>query len=194
LAIQDEECLILMECKATKFSRAAIFQSDSKKVEDSLKQVVKGLGQLKEFRDSIITVAKGLENFPKFSRIIPILVTFEEIWSINSESGRNYLNKLSNEDNIKAFNWQILSFNYFEYLQPHVAKGFRFTDFFNLFLEERKDINEIFGQIERKTGCTFKDSFMSAKSEELYDRLLPGQNEIKGQVLQECKKSSAWKN
>jgi hypothetical protein len=68
---------ILIECKATRFSRAALTTGEESAIHDSLKQVMKGLRQLYWFREACIAKQPGLEALHSCTDFKPLLVSLE---------------------------------------------------------------------------------------------------------------------
>ena len=166
--IVDGDSAILVECKATRFSRAALLTGAESAISDSLKQVIKGLGQLADFRNACLAKRTGIEKLNKCETFRPVLVTLEPLYLINSRFFREYL-----DDQLAALNvhlpWRILSVDELEKLQPHLGRGLSL----NKFLEdlESKTFESLLSELYTETGVTFRDSFLYEISHELYRRL-----------------------
>ncbi|MEK6337533.1 MAG: hypothetical protein AABM67_21645 [Acidobacteriota bacterium] len=166
--IVDGDSAMLVECKATRFSRAALLTGAESAINDSLKQVIKGLGQLADFRNACLAKRTGIEKLNKCETFRPVLVTLEPLYLINSHFFREYL-----DDQLAALNvnlpWRILSVDELEKLQPYLAQGLSL----NKVIEdlENKTFESLLSELLSETGLTFRDSFLYEISYELYRRL-----------------------
>src|SRR5205085_3110224 len=88
--IIEGETAILIECKATRFSRAALATGSEAAVNDSLKQVIKGLRQLDNFRQACLAKKAGLEALHGCKMFRSVVVTLEPLYLINSLFFRKY--------------------------------------------------------------------------------------------------------
>jgi hypothetical protein len=167
--VVEGETAILIECKATRFSRAVLATGDEAAVNDSLKQVIKGLRQLDNFRQACLAKRPGLEVLHGCKMFRPLLLTLEPLYLINSRFFRKYL-----DDELAAFGvadlpWYILSVDELERLQPYMATGVGFDEM----LKElrQKSLPAFLDELHEQTGLTFKDSFLYEIDRELYRRL-----------------------
>jgi hypothetical protein len=160
---------ILVECKATRFSRAALTVGDEGAINDSLKQVAKGLLQLANFRDACLARAPGLDMLHDCRDFKPLLVTMEPLYLINSTLFRGYLDNQLAAEGIADLPWRILAVGQIEALQPHLDAGVQMSRV----LDDlgAKQFDSILQQIQAKTGLTFKDSYLYSVSKRLDERL-----------------------
>ncbi len=161
---------ILIECKATRFSRAALATGLEEAINSSLKQIIKGLRQLHNFIEACKAKRPGLEALHGCTTFKPVLVSLEPLYLINSPQFREYIDdRLSTEEGIKNLPWLILAFDELEKLQPHLAVGIgleKIIDDLN-----SKPFSTVLEQVQSQTGLTYKDSFLYKKDEELYRQL-----------------------
>lgn len=167
--IIEGETAILIECKATRFSRAALATGSETAVNDSLKQVLKGFRQLDNFRQACLAKKSGLEALHGCKIFRPVLVTLEPLYLINSLFFREYLEGELATSGVTNLPWYILSVDELERLQPHMATGVGFDEV----LKElsQKSLAAFLDQLHEQTGLTFKDSFLHEIDRELYRRL-----------------------
>ncbi len=167
--IIDGTTAILVECKATRFSRSALVTGEESAINDSLKQVTKGLRQLHWFRESCIAKQPGLKALHACTDFKPLLVSLEPLYLVNSVFFREYIDAQLAPEGIVGLPWHILAVDQLEKLQPHLTAGIRLGEV----LEEltHKQFDTILEEVHKKTGLTFKDSFLYAVSEELDRRL-----------------------
>lgn len=125
--IIDGATLILFECKATRFSRAAQAIANKDAINYSLKTFIDGLIQLHSFISACQNNLPELQRFSGCTKFMPILVSLEPLHLINSSFFREHIDKLLAVKGITNLDWQILSIDELEILQPHLASGFRLS-------------------------------------------------------------------
>ena len=175
-AIIDGSVAIVLECKATKFKLPAKTISSEEDINDSLEQVIKGLIQIDIFIKACKARASNLDEFHECSRFMPVLVTLEDMYLINSDDFRAHINELLKKEQIVNLDWQILSIGELERLQPHLAAGIHLSQVLQDL--KHKSFNSVLKELASQTRKTFKDSFLYPKQQELYQRLgLPDRSE-----------------
>jgi hypothetical protein len=122
-AIIDGSMAILLECKAVKLRKDAKTMVTEAEINESLKQVIKGLKQLDEFIKACQAKLPRLNKFYNCSKFKPVLVSLEKMHLINSNWFRNHANNLLKGQGIINLDWQILSIGELECLQPHLVEG-----------------------------------------------------------------------
>lgn len=165
----DDSKLILFECKATRFSRVAQAIASEEAVNSSLAQVKKGLKQLSNFMSACRAKVQALEKFHNCTTLKPILVSLEPLHLINSDLFREHIDSLLASEGVTGLNWQILSIDELEALQPHIAAGFRLAQVLDDL--STKTFNDVLQELSSQTKRTFAHSFLYQKQEELYQRL-----------------------
>ncbi len=167
--IIDGATTILVECKATRFSRAATTLGTEDTVNDSLKQVIKGLQQLHDFRKACRAKVKGLEVFHTSKEFMPVLITLEPLHMINSILFKEFIDQKLSQKSKTSFPWRILSIGELETLQAHLAAGVSFYEIINKL--DAETFNNVLKELNSLTGKTYKDSFLYRTDQEIY-RLL----------------------
>jgi len=165
----DGSKLILFECKATRFSRAAQSIASEEAVNESLKQVIKGLKQLHSFISACRANAPELQRFQSCNTFCPILVSLEPMHLINNLCFQSHINTLLAAEGITNFDWQIISIDELEAFQPHIAAGIKLSTILDDL--KQKTFNDVLEDLVSQTNKTFTDSFLYPKQEELYQRL-----------------------
>lgn len=175
-AIIDGSTALIFECKATKFNLPAQTIASKKAVNDSLKQVKKGLIQLDTFIKACKSKLPSLHQFHHCTIFKPILVSLEPLYLINSVDFRNHVNELLKNEGVVNLDWRIFSIGELETLQPHLVQGINLSQVIQDL--ENNTFNDVLKQLCSKTNKSFKDSFLYPKQEELYQRLdSPDRNE-----------------
>ena len=167
--IVDGSTMLLFECKATRFSRAAQAIASEEAVNSSLEQVQKGLKQLASFISACQTKFPELQRLHHCNTFKPIFVSLEPLFLINTPLFRDHINSLLAAEGVTGLDWQILSIDEIEALQPHIAAGFSLAQV----LDElrNKSFNNVLENLSSQTNRTFAHSFLYDKQEELYQRL-----------------------
>ena len=160
---------ILIECKAVKLKKDAKTMANEEAINESLKQIIKGLKQLNEFIEACRKNLPGLDKFDGCSKFKPVLVSLEKVYLINSDPFRNHINDLLRDEGIINLDWQILSIGELERLQPHLVEGIHLSEVLRDL--EQKTFNDVLENLAAQTHKTYKDSFLYPKQEELYQRL-----------------------
>jgi len=163
----DGATAILIECKATRFSRAALGTGAEAGINDSLRQVLKGLIQLHEFRQALQARTPGLEMFHCCTTFKPILVSFEPLHLINTPLFRKHIDHLLTREGVTGLPWHIISLKELEAFQPHLTAGVRLAEIAQKMEEGTFSLEEV----ASVTGKTYKDSFLYTRDEEMYRRL-----------------------
>jgi hypothetical protein len=163
----DGATAILIECKATRFSRAASATGAETAINDSLKQVLKGLRQLDEFRQALQARAPGLEMLHRCTTFKPILVSFEPLYLVDSPLFRQHIDHLLAAEGVTGLPWRILSLKELEAFQPHMSAGVRLAEI----TQGMENGTFSLEKVSALTGRTYKDSFLYKSDEEMYRRL-----------------------
>lgn len=175
-AIIDGSVAIVLECKATKFKLPAKTISSEEDINDSLEQVIKGLIQIDTFIKACKAGESNLDEFHECGTFMPVLVTLEDMYLINSDDFRAHINELLKKEQIVNLDWQILSIGELERLQPHLASGIHLSQVLQDL--KHKSFNSVLEELASQTRKTFKDSFLYPKQKELYQRLgIPDRSE-----------------
>ncbi len=171
--IIDGSTAILLECKATRFSRAAQAIASEDAVNSSLSQVTKGFKQLAQFISACKNKVAELGKFHHCNKFIPVIISLEPMYLINSVPFRDHIDSLLADEHISKFDWQILAINELEAIQPHLNAELKLSQVLeNL---RQTTFNNVLDDLVSQTNKSFEDSFLYQKQEEIYQRLgIPG--------------------
>ena len=165
--IVDGTTCILVECKATRFTRAAIATGADQAVNDSLRQVMKGLRQLHQFREACRQGAAGLEAFHHCRTFIPVVLTLELLHAVNSTFFREGIDAELAASGIVDLPWQIVAMEELEYLERHVRGGIPWEEAL-----ATRPTREVVTEYAARTGMSSNESsFLYPKWRELMERL-----------------------
>jgi hypothetical protein len=169
-AIIDGSTVILIECKATRFSLKALATGAEEAIRDSLKQVLKGLKQLYDFSVALRKKANGLEAFSTCDKVRPVLLTYERLHMVNTVFFRDYLNVLLKDKfGIEKFEWYVLSVGELEILQPFLCNGQCLSE--TLGDIGAKPFNDVIDSYRTKAHFTYEQSMLYQYDLEMFDRL-----------------------
>jgi hypothetical protein len=167
--ILDDNSAILIECKATKFTREALVKGKEDYVIDSLKQLIKGLKQLTKFRKACLDKHSALEIYHKYKSFEAVLLTFEPLYLINSVLFRKIINDELLKEGISEFDWTILSINELEALQSHIKAGQSLSAIIKMLKTE--NFNTVLEGLNKISGRTYKDCCLYRVQNEIYERI-----------------------
>lgn len=164
----DGDTAILIECKATQLKRLALATGSEEAITSSVGQITSGLKQLQEFMLACQSGDVDLPALKKCCNYCPVVMTFEPLYLANSTVFRELLEGLVDKD-VTGLPWLILSLDELEQLQPHIAAGLAMGELFGKIREQL--FPNVLEEAHRRTGCTYEDTFLHEKEQELYDRL-----------------------
>jgi len=167
--IIENDKAILIECKATRFTRNALITGFEEDINSSLEQLIKGLGQLNNFANASRKKHPHLKFIHKCKKFYPLFVSWEPLYLINSKGFREYVDEVLLENNISSLPWLVLDVKQLLILQPHLASGISFSEVLNKLY--RNHFNDILSEVIEKTNCNFKDCFLFSKYEEILSRI-----------------------
>ena len=170
-AVVDGSTAVLVECKATRFNRIALATGDESEVDKSLKQVLKGLGQLHEFAEACRAKRPGLERFHGCTEFKPVLSTPEPPYLVNSHFFREHVDGLLAARGITGLPWLVLPVDELERLQPHLKAGINLGETVDALREPGTTFNDVLEGMVERTNLSYKDSFLYARDERLFGAL-----------------------
>jgi hypothetical protein len=160
---------VLIECKATRFSRAAVATGSKTAIDNNLRQLLKGLGQAIRFKEACQQREPGLENLSGVGEFSIVFVSLEPLHLVNSYFFRQYIDQLLADDALYDDSWVVLSIQDLEMLQPHLAAGISISEVISRLRAE--NTSSVLNDVSSRTGLSYKNSFLYEKDRELYERL-----------------------
>lgn len=170
-AVVDGSTAVLIECKATRFTRKALASGDKDAVNEGLKQVLKGLGQLHEFAEACRARRPGLERFHGCTEFKPILSTPEPLYLVNSHFFREHVDGLLAARGITDLPWLVLPVDELERLQPHLKAGIGLGETIDGLRKPGATFNNVLESMVERTDLSYKDSFLYERDERLFKAL-----------------------
>lgn len=167
--ILEDDSAVLVECKATKFTRGALVTGKEDYVINSLKQIIKGLKQLAKFRKACIDKHPALAMFHKYKSFEAVLLTIEPLYLINSILFREIINEELSKEGIMKFDWIILSINELEAFQAHIKAGQSLCSIINKL--KTQNYNAVLEGLNIISPKTYKDCCLYRIQSEMYERI-----------------------
>lgn len=164
-----EEGVILLECKATKYSQEIYEQGLNAReiAKGCIRQLNKGINQLKSFEQYIPEIMQAYGITYKNLQIQKAIVTFEPLVALNEGPLRSWMN-IAQGNNKK--DCKIIWVWYLEEIQPYIAKGASLWSFLIDF--PKLEFNDIINEMQSQTGASYSDSVLCKYEEKFYDELL----------------------
>lgn len=158
---------LIIECKATRFSLKALGTGAEEAVSESLKQIKKGIVQLHDFSSAIKERRRGLETLYSCNVIIPIIITYEWLYLINTELFKNYIFQELKPLSMSTFDFHVLSVQELEALQPHLLNGIAMSRAIESL--SSSSFNEVIEKYTTDDGLTYGDSFLYKYDREMLE-------------------------
>lgn len=158
---------LIIECKATRFSLKALGTGAEEAVSESLKQIKKGIVQLHDFSAAIKERRTGFETLYSCNVIIPIVITYEWLYLINSELFKKHIFQELESLSISTFDFHILSVQELEALQPHLLNGIAMSSAIESL--SSSSFNEVIEKYTIDDGLTYGDSFLYKYDREMLE-------------------------
>ena len=165
--IVEGETALIIECKATRFSLKALGTGAEEAVSESLKQIKKGIVQLHDFSAAIKERRTGLETLYSCNVIIPIVITYEWLYLINSEFFKKHIFQELKSLSISTFDFHVLSVQELEALQPHLLNGIAMSSAIESL--SSSSFNEVIEKYTTDDGLTYGDSFLYKYDREMLE-------------------------
>jgi len=165
-----EEGVILLECKATKYSQEIYEQglNASESAKGCIRQLNKGINQLTSFEQYIPKIMKAYHISGKRLPIKKVIVTFEPLGALNKGPLRKWMNiEQSDEKDCK-----VIWICYLEEIQPYITKGSSLWSFLVDFEKlELGEFDEIIKKMQSETGACYSDSVLCKYEDEFRNEL-----------------------
>lgn len=163
-----DEGVILIECKATKYTQDMYELGLKAEAKSCIDQVAKAIQQMNDFESQIPSITKACGINYTDLRVHKVIVSFENLLGLTEGPFRNWIDRENKEEGIKT-DWQILWVWYLEEIQPHIAKGANVWSFFND--NDKKSFDKIIKEMKSKTGAGYSDGVLSKYENRIFNEL-----------------------
>lgn len=162
------EGIILIECKAAKYTQDMYEHGLKAKAKSCIDQITKAIKQMNEFETQIPLISNFCGVNCKDLKVRKVIISFDDFVGLKEGPFRNWIDKEKKEKGIKI-DWQILGVEYLEWAQPYIAKGVNFWSF--LIDMDKKPFNKIIDEMKSKTGASYSDSVLFKYQKEFFNDL-----------------------
>lgn len=153
-----EEGVVLIECKATKYSQDMFEYGLDATKKSCLDQIKNAIVQMTEFESELPRLLEVLNiNYSNLD-VQKKILTFENLLGLNKGPFREWFDNKLKEEGIIS-NWDLFWAGYLEEAQPYLANGTNFYSFIKkLSINPYETMNELISSDEtiRSTGVIFK--------------------------------------
>jgi hypothetical protein len=165
-----EEGVILIECKATRYSQDMYERGLKAEANSCIEQIIKGVVQMNEFETQIPQLCEKFKKNYTNLQVQKIIISHENLQGMREEGPlKNYVNReiikkgCSNE-------WKTLWIGELEEIQPYITGGANFWSF--LIDIENKGLDVILKEMKSKTNANDSDGILYKYQKELFSSLL----------------------
>jgi hypothetical protein len=155
--IFQDEGVILLECKATKYTQDMYENGLNAEAKSCIDQISKGIIQMNEFEKQIPLISKVIEINCKGLKIKKMIVSFDDFKGFKDGPIRNWMDSENKKKGIDA-DWQIIWMGYLEEVQPYITKGANLWSFLSDFNEKTFDI--IIEKMKSKTDANYSNGIL----------------------------------
>ena len=152
-----DESVVLIECKATKYTQDMYENGLEAKAKSCIDQISKAIIQMNEFENQISLISKAIGINCADLKVKKVIVSFDNFLGLKEGPFRDWINRENKNKGIQA-DWQILWVGYLEIIQPYITKG---ADFWYFLLDfDEKPFNKIIEEIKSKTNAKYSEGFL----------------------------------
>ena len=171
--VLEDDSAVLIECKATGLSQKALATGDMTAIDFSVERLIGGLVQLHEFKEACQKRTSGLERLHGYSNLQLLVATYEPFYIINSDLFKEKINERLEvrlkPKGINVSDWEILSVEELEKLQPHFAAGLALNEILSNL--KTQPFNGVLNDCHSRTGKIYQDCFLHQMDAEIYGKL-----------------------
>jgi len=162
-----EEGVILIECKATRYSQDMYERGLKAEANSCFKQIRKGIIQMNEFENQIPLLCKKFEKNYTNLQVQKIIVSYDNLQGLRRGPLKNYVDREINE---YSKEWKTLWVGELEEIQPYITEGANFWYF--LIDIENKDLDVILKEMKSKTNARNSDGILYKYQKKLFSELI----------------------
>lgn len=155
--IFHDEGIILLECKATKYTQDMYENGLNAKAKSCINQISKGIIQVNEIEKQIPLISKAIGINCTDLSIKKVIVSFDNLIGFKDGPLRNWMDSENKKKGIAA-DWQIIWMGYLEEVQPYITKGANFWSFVSDF--DEKPFDKIIEEMKSKTGAKYSNGIL----------------------------------
>lgn len=164
-----EEGVILIECKATRYSQDMYERGLKAEANSCIKQIRKGIIQMNQFETQIPRLCEKFGKNYTDLKVQKIIVSHENLIGMRRGPLKNYVDR---EIIKKGYSkeWKTLWIGELEEIQPYITGGANFWSF--LIYIENKGLDVILKEMKSKTNANDSDGYLYKYQNKLFSGLL----------------------
>jgi hypothetical protein len=151
------EGVVLIECKATKYTQDMYEHGTNAKAKSCIKQIKKGIIQMDEFEAEVPSLSKSIGFSYTNIKLKKIVLTFDNLRGLKEGPLRGWVNREYKKEKINS-DWQILWVGDFENIQPYITQGANFWEVLSDF--DKKRSIDVLNELVSKTHVTYLHGFL----------------------------------
>ena len=152
-----EEGVILIECKATRYSQDMYERGLKAEANSCIEQIIKGVVQMNEFETQISQLCEKFRKNYTNLQVQKIIVSHENLQGMRERPLKNYVDReIIKKGHSKE--WKTLWIGELEEIQPYIARGANFWSFLTNI--ENKDLDVILKEMKSKTNASDSDGVL----------------------------------
>ena len=169
-----EEGVILIECKATRYSQDMYERGLKAEANSCIKQIRKGIIQMNEFETQIPRLCEKFGKNYTDLQVQKIIVSHENLLGLRGGPLKNYVDR---EIIKKGYSkeWKTLWIGELEEIQPYITGGANFWSF--LIDIENKRLNVILKEMKSKTNASDSDGILYKYRKKFFSKLMENTDE-----------------
>ena len=164
-----EEGVILIECKATRYSQDMYERGLKAEANSCIKQIRKGIIQMNEFETQIPRLCEKFGKNYTDLQVQKIIVSHENLLGLRGGPLKNYVDR---EIIKKGYSkeWKTLWIGELEEIQPYITGGANFWSF--LINIKNKGLDVILKEMKSKTNASDSDGILYKYQKKLFSELI----------------------
>ena len=169
-----EEGVILVECKATRYSQDMYERGLKAEANSCIKQLRKGIIQMNEFETQIPQLCEKFGKKYTDLQVQKIIVSYENLPGLRGGPLKNYVDR---EIIKKGYSkeWKTLWIGELEEIQPYITGGANFWSF--LIDIENKRLDVILKEMKSKTNASDSDGILYKYQKKFFSELMENTDE-----------------
>ena len=169
-----EEGVILIECKATRYSQDMYERGLKAEANSCIKQIRKGIIQMNEFETQIPQLCEKFGKKYTDLQVQKIIVSYENLPGLRGGPLKNYVDRGIIKRGYSK-EWKTLWIGELEEIQPYITGGANFWSF--LIDIENKRLDVILKEMKSKTNASDSDGILYKYRKKFFSKLMENTDE-----------------
>ena len=169
-----EEGVILIECKATRYSQDMYERGLKAEANSCIKQIRKGIIQMNEFETQIPRLCEKFGKNYTDLQVQKIIVSYKNLLGLRDGALKNYVDREIIKNGYSK-EWKTLWIGELEEIQPYITGGANFWSF--LIDIENKRLDVILKEMKSKTNASDSDGILCKYRKKFFSKLMKNTDE-----------------